>query len=109
MDDADSAVLTVAPSYEAALIGSGPTGAPLQPLFGNTDFRAYNIDFQNRAVCPVPSLRCFCLTCRHLGELCHFASAGDRYFLCKCLFLWMLLRQLSGYVVHRQKWKYLRL
>ncbi|KAK0239561.1 pectin lyase-like protein [Armillaria nabsnona] len=49
MDDADSAVLTVAPSYEAALIGSGPTGAPLQPLFGNTDFRAYNIDFQNRA------------------------------------------------------------
>ncbi|KAK0211229.1 pectin lyase-like protein [Desarmillaria ectypa] len=49
MDDADSAVLTVAPSYKAALIGSGPTGAPLQPLFGNTDFRAYNIDFQNRA------------------------------------------------------------
>ncbi|KAK0482590.1 pectin lyase-like protein [Armillaria novae-zelandiae] len=49
MDDADSAVLTVTPSYEAALIGSGPTGAPLQPLFGNTDFRAYNVDFQNRA------------------------------------------------------------
>jgi len=49
MDDAQSAVLTVAPSFSAALIGAGPTGAPLQPLFGNIDFKAYNIDFQNRA------------------------------------------------------------
>lgn len=50
IDDAQSAVLTVAPSFNASLIGAGPTGAPLQPLFGNTDFKAYNIDFQNRAV-----------------------------------------------------------
>ncbi|KAJ7591378.1 pectin lyase-like protein [Mycena floridula] len=49
MDDADSAVLSVAPSRDGALIGAGPTGAPLQPLFGNVDFKAYNIDFQNRA------------------------------------------------------------
>ncbi|KAI5116487.1 hypothetical protein M0805_009056 [Coniferiporia weirii] len=51
MDDAQSAVLLIAPSFNASLIGAGPTGAPLQPLFGNTDFKAYNIDFQNRAVC----------------------------------------------------------
>lgn len=50
MDDAQSAVLLVAPSFNASLIGAGPTGAPLQPLFGNIDFKAYNIDFQNRAV-----------------------------------------------------------
>lgn len=50
IDDAQSAVLTVSPSFNASLIGAGPTGAPLQPLFGNTDFKAYNIDFQNRAV-----------------------------------------------------------
>lgn len=50
MDDAESTVLVVAPSFDASLIGAGPTGAPLQPLFGNTDFKAYNIDFQNRAV-----------------------------------------------------------
>ena len=50
IDDAQSAVLTVSPSSNASLIGAGPTGAPLQPLFGNTDFKAYNIDFQNRAV-----------------------------------------------------------
>lgn len=50
MDDAQSAVLLVVPSFNASLIGAGPTGAPLQPLFGNTDFKAYNIDFQNRAV-----------------------------------------------------------
>jgi hypothetical protein len=50
MDDAESAVLLVAPSFNASLIGAGPTGAPLQPLFGNTNFKAYNIDFQNRAV-----------------------------------------------------------
>jgi len=49
-DDATSAVLTVSPSVAGSLIGAGPTGAPLQPLFGNTDFKAYNIDFQNRAV-----------------------------------------------------------
>ncbi|TRM62141.1 carbohydrate esterase family 8 protein [Schizophyllum amplum] len=49
MDDADTAVLTIAPSRAGALIGSGPTGAPLQPLSGSADFRAYNIDFVNRA------------------------------------------------------------
>ncbi|KAF9046379.1 pectin lyase-like protein [Panaeolus papilionaceus] len=49
MDDAQSAVLLVAPSFNASLIGAGPTGAPLQPLFGSIDFRAYNIDFENRA------------------------------------------------------------
>ncbi|PIL35188.1 hypothetical protein GSI_02978 [Ganoderma sinense ZZ0214-1] len=49
MDDAQSAVLLVAPSFNASLIGAGPTGAPLQPLFGNVDFKAYNIDFENRA------------------------------------------------------------
>lgn len=50
MDDAQSAVLIVAPSFNASLIGAGPTGAPLQPLSGNSDFRAYNIDWANRAV-----------------------------------------------------------
>ena len=49
-DDATSAVLTVAPNLAGALIGAGTNGAPLQPAFGNTDFKAYNIDFQNRAV-----------------------------------------------------------
>ncbi|KAA1473851.1 pectin lyase-like protein [Dentipellis sp. KUC8613] len=49
MDDAQSSVLLVAPSFNASLIGAGPTGAPLQPLFGNTNFKAYNIDFENRA------------------------------------------------------------
>lgn len=49
-DDAESAVLVVSPSLNASLIGAGTTGAPLQPLFGNADFKAYNIDFENRAV-----------------------------------------------------------
>ncbi|KAI0718206.1 pectin lyase-like protein [Cerioporus squamosus] len=49
MDDAQSAVLLVAPSFNASMIGAGPTGAPLQSLFGNVDFKAYNIDFENRA------------------------------------------------------------
>ncbi|KAH0586491.1 hypothetical protein H2248_007723 [Termitomyces sp. 'cryptogamus'] len=49
MDDATSAVLIIAPSFNASLIGAGPTGAPLQPLVGNSDFRAYNIDWSNRA------------------------------------------------------------
>ncbi|KAF8588559.1 carbohydrate esterase family 8 protein [Ramaria rubella] len=49
IDDAQSAMLLIAPSFNASLIGAGPTGAPLQPLFGTTDFKAYNIDFANRA------------------------------------------------------------
>ncbi|RDB16013.1 putative pectinesterase/pectinesterase inhibitor 7 [Hypsizygus marmoreus] len=49
MDDAQSAVLIVAPSFNASLIGAGPTGAPYQSLFGNSDFKAYNIDWANRA------------------------------------------------------------
>ena len=49
-DDAQSSVLLVAPSFNASLIGAGPTGAPLQPLSGSSDFKAYNIDFENRAV-----------------------------------------------------------
>jgi len=50
MDDAQSAVLTVAPNFNASLIGAGPNGAPLQPSFGNVDFKVYNVDFENRAV-----------------------------------------------------------
>ncbi|CUA71215.1 Putative pectinesterase/pectinesterase inhibitor 26 [Rhizoctonia solani] len=48
-DNAVTPALIVAPSWNASLIGSGPTGAPLQPLFGSPDFKAYNIDFNNRA------------------------------------------------------------
>jgi hypothetical protein len=50
IDDAASAVLTVAPNGAAALIGAGPTGAPPQGAFGNVDFKMYNVDIQNRAV-----------------------------------------------------------
>ncbi|EIW81104.1 carbohydrate esterase family 8 protein [Coniophora puteana RWD-64-598 SS2] len=49
MDDAASAVLTVAPNYAGALIGAGTWGPPYQSDFGNTDFRMYNIDVSNRA------------------------------------------------------------
>lgn len=46
-DNAITPTLIVAPSWNASLIGSGPTGAPLQPLFGSPDFKAYNLDFSN--------------------------------------------------------------
>ncbi|KAJ3394453.1 hypothetical protein HDU84_008449 [Entophlyctis sp. JEL0112] len=48
-DDAYTATLTVAPNLAAALTGSGPTGyaVPADNPFGNSDFRAYNIDFIN--------------------------------------------------------------
>ncbi|KAH8661998.1 pectin methylesterase family protein [Xylariales sp. PMI_506] len=48
-DNAPTAVLTVGPNYNATLTGSGPTGfaEPADTPFGNTDFRAYNIDFHN--------------------------------------------------------------
>jgi hypothetical protein len=50
----------VAPSWKAALIGSGPTGAPLQPQFGSPDFKAYNMNFSNlvvRALCSYGLIR----------------------------------------------------
>jgi hypothetical protein len=48
-DNADAVVLTVSPNRAASLIGIGPAGAPLQPEFGCTDFRLYNVDVANRA------------------------------------------------------------
>ncbi|KNZ79012.1 putative pectinesterase/pectinesterase inhibitor 36 [Termitomyces sp. J132] len=82
MDDATSAVLIIAPSFNASLIGAGPTGAPLQPLVGNSDFRAYNIDWSNRAV----------------RQFCDLPSTSDGHLVFKCLILRMFLRQLSGHV-----------
>ncbi|KAL1963414.1 hypothetical protein VTN77DRAFT_8430 [Rasamsonia byssochlamydoides] len=48
-DNAYTSVLTVAPTLDASLTGSGPTGYPVPPdtPFGNRDFRAYNVDFRN--------------------------------------------------------------
>ncbi|KAJ7065288.1 pectin lyase fold/virulence factor [Mycena amicta] len=51
-DNADSAVLTVAPNKYAAWTGQGYYGATPVPIpddFGCKDFRAYNINFENRA------------------------------------------------------------
>ncbi len=48
-DNAYTSVLTIAPSLNASLTGSGPTGFPVpaaQP-FGNTNFRAYNLNITN--------------------------------------------------------------
>ncbi|EMD69699.1 carbohydrate esterase family 8 protein [Bipolaris sorokiniana ND90Pr] len=49
LDNAYTSVLTVAPTFNASLTGTGPTGFPVPPNtpFGNTDFRAYNLNFTN--------------------------------------------------------------
>lgn len=91
MDDATSAVLLVAPSFNASLIGAGPTGAPLQPLFGNVDFKAYNIDFENRAVSKKPTHYWFLYLIPYTGQFFYISSFGDRHLLRKCVVLWMLL------------------
>jgi pectin methylesterase-like acyl-CoA thioesterase len=48
-DNLHTSVLAVGPTYNATLTGAGPTGYPVAPdtPFGNSDFRAYNIDFRN--------------------------------------------------------------
>jgi hypothetical protein len=48
-DNAFTSALTVAPTMDASLTGSGPTGHVVAAgtKFGNSDFRAYNIDFVN--------------------------------------------------------------
>lgn len=48
-DNAFTAVLTVAPTLESSLTGSGPTGYPVpsNTPFGCVKFSAYNIDFRN--------------------------------------------------------------
>ena len=50
-DNAFTSVLTVAPTLEASLTGSGNTGYPVpeDTPFGCVDFRVYNIDFRNVA------------------------------------------------------------
>ena len=49
LDNAYTSTLTVAPTLNASFTGTGPTGWPIPAgtPFGNTDFRAYNIDFIN--------------------------------------------------------------
>ncbi|EOA86733.1 hypothetical protein ACJQWK_08199 [Exserohilum turcicum] len=49
LDNAYTSVLTVAPTFNASLTGSGPTGFPVpaDTPFGNNDFRAYNLNFIN--------------------------------------------------------------
>ncbi|KAF7555555.1 hypothetical protein G7Z17_g2062 [Cylindrodendrum hubeiense] len=51
-DNVYTGVLTVGPTLNATLTGSGPTGfaVPADTPFGCTDFRAYNIDFRNEVV-----------------------------------------------------------
>ncbi|KAL1390874.1 pectin methylesterase [Phyllosticta capitalensis] len=48
-DNAYTSVLTIAPTLESSLTGSGPTGyaVPANTSFGTSDFRAYNLDFTN--------------------------------------------------------------
>jgi hypothetical protein len=48
-DNVYTSVLTIAPTLNASLTGSGPTGFPVPAStpFGSSDFRAYNIDFRN--------------------------------------------------------------
>lgn len=48
-DNAYTSVLTVAPNLNASLTGSGTTGFPVpeDTPFGNTNFRAYNLNFTN--------------------------------------------------------------
>lgn len=48
-DNVFTGVLTVGPTLNATLTGSGPTGFPVpeNTPFGCSDFRAYNIDFRN--------------------------------------------------------------
>lgn len=48
-DNAFTSALTIAPTLNASLTGSGPTGDPVPPgtPFGNIDFRVYNLDITN--------------------------------------------------------------
>lgn len=48
-DNAYTSTLTVAPTFNSSLTGSGTTGNTVPPgtPFGNTDFRAYNLNFIN--------------------------------------------------------------
>jgi pectin methylesterase-like acyl-CoA thioesterase len=49
IDNAYTSTLTIAPTLNSSLTGSGPTGnaVPEDTPFGNTDFRAYNMRFTN--------------------------------------------------------------
>lgn len=51
-DNVYTGVLTVGPTLNATLTGSGPTGFPVPEYtpFGCTDFRAYNINFHNEYI-----------------------------------------------------------
>lgn len=49
LDNAYTSTLTIAPTLNSSLTGSGPTGNPVpsDTPFGNANFRAYNLNFTN--------------------------------------------------------------
>ncbi|EJU04530.1 carbohydrate esterase family 8 protein [Dacryopinax primogenitus] len=89
-DDAQTAVLIVAPTFNASLIGMGTVGFPLQPEFGNADFKAYHIDFRNLAVRHIIQQRRVLTYCSSIHDIsyanasfygCNFASYQDTWYM----------------------------
>jgi hypothetical protein len=79
MTDEETATLTVA--------------SPPGQQFGNTDFKAYNIDFENRAVSfnVIFFYAHLCIDLGDSGQLLYFSSSCCLIHLCKCFLLWLYL------------------
>ena len=109
-DNADAVVLTVSPNRAASLVGSGPLGAPLQPTFGNTDFRLYNIDVANRAVGSIDRFIAPALTivsdCKWRGRYrVHRSICGIICGVRQRLILQLPLCKLPRYPICGSKWE----
>ena len=87
LSDEETATLTVAP----------PHGRP----FGNVDFRAYNINFENRAVSLPFSDKKQCSHQVLVGQLLHLPSTRDFHRVCQCIILRVRFRKLAGHMVYR--------
>jgi pectin methylesterase-like acyl-CoA thioesterase len=111
-DNAFTSTLTVSPTLDASLTGSGPTGHHVseKTSFGNNDFRAYNIDFVNnfkpRSAGPSLAISVsranaglYYCSIRSYQDTVSFSlnltedfvpdSLGLRWQIGKCVFLWL--------------------
>ncbi|CBX91374.1 hypothetical protein IAQ61_010731 [Plenodomus lingam] len=87
LDNAYTSVLTVAPTFNASATGSGPNGSPVakDTPFGNTDFRAYNLNFINdyRPYVSGPSLAVSVSYANSSFYYCGFYSYQDTVYVGK--------------------------
>ncbi|KAF2191429.1 carbohydrate esterase family 8 protein [Zopfia rhizophila CBS 207.26] len=100
LDNAYTSTLTIAPTLNSSLTGSGPTGNPVpeDTPFGNTNFRAYNLNFTNDYL-PYSAGPSLALSTSYANTgfyFCSFKSYQDTIYVGKLANSYMKFCEIAG-------------